>query len=79
MGQPVRILVVDDETVYRNGLVAYLSRTPELRAAMSLHQTDGSGMALQALKNSDFDLIISDVDMGLRRGTFRLIFLMMPS
>ena len=64
MGQPVRILVVDDEAVYRNGLVAYLSRTPELRAVMSLHQADGSEVALQALKNSAFDLIISDVDMG---------------
>lgn len=64
MGRPVRILIIDDEAVYRSGLVAYLSRTPGLSAAMSLHQAEGSEGALQALREGIWDLMITDVDMG---------------
>ena len=64
LGRALRVLVIDDEAVYRDGLVAYLSRTPELESAIVLAQADGSEAALSAVGAEGFDLIISDVDMG---------------
>ncbi len=60
----LRILIVDDESIYRMGLVSQLTRTSELTKALELTQANGSSAALQSFTDHDFDLIITDVDMG---------------
>lgn len=64
LGRTLRILVVDDEAIYRKALAAYLSRTPEMTAAIYVAQACGSDEAIAYLANQAFDLIITDVDMG---------------
>ncbi len=64
LGRPLNIMIVDDEEIYRCALSAALSRTPELVAAVTVYQPDGSNAALDLLSKVVFDLIITDVDMG---------------
>jgi CheY-like chemotaxis protein len=63
-GRILRVLIIDDEAIYRSALVSYLTRTPELSAALQISQADSSVAALEAATKDDFDLIVSDVDMG---------------
>ena len=64
LGRALRVLVVDDEPVYRSSLGAYLHRTPELALVMSVAQAASSDEALAALGSEAFDLIVTDVDLG---------------
>ncbi len=64
LGRPLRVLIVDDEAVYRSAVVAYLSRTPDLEKALSLVQAGGVDAALEEIDRQKFDLVITDVDMG---------------
>jgi signal transduction histidine kinase/DNA-binding NarL/FixJ family response regulator len=63
-GRILRVLVVDDEAIYRGAMNSFLSRTPELASAVEITQAEGSVAALNAVSTRDFDLIITDVDMG---------------
>ena len=63
--RPLKVLVVDDEAVYRNALVSYFTRTRELAEAICVQQSTGSNAALASAKETPFDLIITDVDMGV--------------
>jgi signal transduction histidine kinase/CheY-like chemotaxis protein len=60
----LRVLIIDDEAIYRSALAAHLTRTPELTSALNITQLEGSLGALQAISKQPFDLIITDVDMG---------------
>ncbi len=42
LGRPIKVLVVDDEAIYRSALAQSLSRTKALASAVSLHEADGS-------------------------------------
>ena len=64
LGHPLRILVVDDEPIYRNALASYLSRTPEISQAVSVVLASNSEQALTAAEGQKFDLVITDLDMG---------------
>ena len=64
LGRPLRVLVVDDEAVYRNALAAYLNRTPELVQSITIATASNAEGALEALHGQAFDLVITDVDMG---------------
>ncbi len=64
MGCALRVLIVDDESIYRSALVSHMTRTPELSKALVLTQADSSTGALQAVGDQEYDLIITDVDMG---------------
>ena len=64
IGRALRVLIVDDESIYRSALVSSLSRNPDLSRVLELTQADGSPAALKALTSNDFDLIVTDVDMG---------------
>ncbi|MEI8027074.1 MAG: response regulator [Pseudomonadota bacterium] len=59
-------MVVDDETIYRSAVVSYLGRTPELLALISLTQAANAAEALGLIGQYGFDLVITDVDMGLQ-------------
>ena len=63
-GRTLKLLIVDDEAIYRGALSSFLTRTPELANAVEITQADGTIAALQAVSERDFDLIITDVDMG---------------
>ncbi len=63
MGRTLRVLVVDDEPVYRNALVSFLTRTDELAKAISVSSAACAADALSAAANP-FDLVITDIDMG---------------
>lgn len=64
LGRALRVLVVDDEPVYRSSLAAYLARTPELAQVVTVMQAAGSDEALGAAAGGEFDLIVTDVDLG---------------
>lgn len=64
IGRALRVLIVDDESIYRSALVSHMTRTPELSKALVLTQADSSTGALQAAGDQEYDLIITDVDMG---------------
>ena len=64
-GRRMRVLIIDDETIYRTALASYLTRTPELGASLQIIQADGSVAALEAMAEMEFDLIVTDVDMGV--------------
>jgi signal transduction histidine kinase/DNA-binding NarL/FixJ family response regulator len=64
LGRPLRVLVIDDESIYRGALASFLTRTPELDRALQLTLADGSESALEASGKTNFDLIVTDVDMG---------------
>ena len=77
LGRPFRVLVIDDEAIYRSALVQSLSRTKALAEAVTLHEADGSVKALLKLNEYRFDLIVTDVDMGAHSLTgFELVQLM---
>jgi len=77
LGRPIKVLVIDDEAIYRSALAQSLSRTKALAAAVTLHEADGSVKALLKLKENSFDLVVTDVDMGANSLTgFELVQLM---
>ena len=63
-GRPFRVLIIDDESVYRSAVASYLARTTELTDAVAVVQADGSAAAMAAANQGAFDLIVTDVDMG---------------
>jgi len=76
LGRALRVLVVDDEAVYRSGLATYLACSPGLEQAIEVTQTTSAAEVLAALivapavsggsatLAAPFDMIITDVDMG---------------
>ena len=60
----LRILIVDDEAIYRGGLSTFLTRTEVLGSHLTITQAQDSEDALKALSSHDYDLVITDVDMG---------------
>lgn len=64
LAQPLQVLVVDDEAVYRDAIVAYLSRTDELKNSIQVRTAAGIGGDDEFMQAQVFDLIITDVDMG---------------
>jgi signal transduction histidine kinase len=64
IGRPLRVLVVDDEIIYRHTLTSCLAWTAELKQALSFQQAANSDEALGFAKGHAYDLVITDVDMG---------------
>ena len=63
-GRNLRVLIVDDEAIYRSALSTFLTRTEALSGLLTVIQTENSEDALKALSTQDYDLVITDVDMG---------------
>ncbi|MCA2961747.1 MAG: response regulator [Silvanigrellales bacterium] len=70
MGQvhanPVTVLVVDDEVVYRNGLLALLEQSDRLSARIRMVFAKNDEEAIAAVSLSKPILLIEDVDLGTR-------------
>jgi signal transduction histidine kinase len=64
-GRSLRVLIVDDEAIYRSALSTFLTRTEALSGCLTITRTEDSEEALKALSIQDYDLIITDVDMGV--------------
>ena len=61
-----RIIIVDDDTQLRNLFQDLLTRH-----GYEVHEADGAPAALQAMENTHFDLVISDVQMPDVRRSYR--------
>ena len=62
--KPLKILVVDDEGVYRNSLAALVNRSDDLKAHVALSFAKNSHEAIESAAASPA-LIIQDVDLGV--------------
>lgn len=60
----LHLLLVDDESIYRSALAAWIEDSPELRAICTIHHGKNSSEALQIIKKHTIHLIITDIDMG---------------
>jgi signal transduction histidine kinase/DNA-binding response OmpR family regulator len=60
----LNILLVDDEVIYRSALSSFLVRSEVLDNHIAITQAHDSKEALKALSANDYDLVITDVDMG---------------
>jgi signal transduction histidine kinase len=61
----VKILIVDDENVYRNSLASLATKSNSLKGALMLRLTANSKEAIQAVDEMSPDIVILDVDLGL--------------
>ena len=64
LGRPLKILLVDDESIYRAGIVSMLTHAPELAAAVKIEEASTSDEAIALCREHDFDLLVTDVDLG---------------
>jgi two-component system, NarL family, nitrate/nitrite response regulator NarL len=63
---PIRLLIVDDHTLFREGLVRLLAQEPDFRV---LGHCASVREALHLVSRLPIDLVILDYDLGLQRGT----------
>jgi two-component system nitrate/nitrite response regulator NarL len=62
--QPIRLLIVDDHTMFREGLVRMLEREQDLQI---VGQCASSAEALAAVDEAQADVVLLDVDLGPER------------
>ena len=63
--QLIRLLIVDDHTMFREGLARMLEREQDLRV---IGQCGSSAEALTLLHDAEVDVVLLDVDLGAERG-----------
>lgn len=63
--QSIRLLIVDDHTMFREGLARMLEREQDLRV---VGQCASSADALTVLHDVEVDIVLLDVDLGTERG-----------
>lgn len=71
-GRSLKVLVVDDESIYRAALASSLARTPDLASAVSVAEAQDGAEGLAKLLAQP-DLVITDVDMGHQVDGFDLV------
>jgi CheY-like chemotaxis protein len=71
-GRPLKVLVVDDEAIYRSALASSLGRTPELTSAITVLEAQDGDEGLAKLSTNP-DLIVTDVDMGHQTDGFDFV------
>ncbi len=64
--QKVRILILDDHSLFREGLARLLEIDPEFVVVARCSSVDE---ALRALSGAAIDVVLLDFDLGLQRGT----------
>lgn len=61
----IKVLVVDDHSIVREGLTLYMKETPDLEVVAEAEDTAG---ALKAIKKSKPDIVIVDLSLGDQGG-----------
>lgn len=61
----IRLLIIDDHVMFREGLIRMLEREPDLKV---VGQYASSGEALKELPETEPDVVLLDVDLGPERG-----------
>jgi DNA-binding NarL/FixJ family response regulator len=69
MPQPIRILLVDDHSLFRESLSRLLQAEPDLRVAGSCAT---AAEALDVMDSEPVDIVLLDYDLGEEQGTFFL-------
>ena len=64
-GKKIRVLLIDDHTIFRQGLAKLLNTQPELE--LQFH-CGSAGEALLLLTSGVIDVVLLDVDLGAERG-----------
>lgn len=64
--QKVRILILDDHSLFREGLARLLEAEPDFAVVAHCSSVDE---ALRALTGASIDVVLLDFDLGLQRGT----------
>lgn len=64
LGRPILMLIVDDETTYLTAISSYINTNDNLASAVSLIMAKSPTEALASIDKLNFDLIITDIDMG---------------
>jgi DNA-binding NarL/FixJ family response regulator len=64
--QKVRILILDDHSLFREGLARLLEVEPDFAVVAHCSSVDE---ALRALSGAQIDIVLLDFDLGLQRGT----------
>ncbi len=62
----IRVLLIDDHVLFREGLVRLLEQEPDLEVAAHCGNVED---ALGAIAAQSVDLVLLDFDLGLQRGT----------
>ena len=65
----IKVLLVDDHPLFREGLKYRLSLDPEIVVA---EEAENGKLALEAMKNSDFDIVLMDINMPEMDGMYVL-------
>ena len=65
LGRSLVVLIVEDESAYLTAMSSYIDRNDNLASAVSLVLAKSSAEALESLGRLKFDLIITDIDMGV--------------
>ncbi len=64
--QPIRLLIIDDHPLVREGIGRLLEAEPDVQVA---GQCASVGAALQVLRHSPCDVVLLDYDLGAERGS----------
>lgn len=62
--RPIKVLIVEDESVYAEGIKGMLHGFPELSAQIEITSVSSAPLAIRAASNETFDLVITDIDLG---------------
>jgi len=65
----IKVLLVDDHPLFREGLKYRLSLDPDIVVA---EEAENGKLALAAMKNSDFDIVLMDINMPEMDGMYVL-------
>jgi len=63
-GQPIRVLLADDEEIYKRSVKSKLNSSQELSSLITIVTVDSGERALKASVDGAFDVILMDVDFG---------------